>query len=259
MSNLQKKPDSAAMRRAIFNLEDFITSIPGNGVEENGVRHVHHFAPGIYGKEMICPADLLVTGMAHKTEHLSIFLQGRMIVADGNGGSVEIEAPMVELGKPGIKRAGYTLDEVRWITIHQTDETDIDKLEELLLTNDPVEAQAIVDQEDYKLTQEPPELLEKLKALPVHDAPSDGYYFAKSLRHGLGVFASKAYEPGAMIGVAIEDGKLMSLSRYMNHSAEPNAEHIWKDGNAHIIAKRDIAPDDEVTLNYRKTLLGVSE
>jgi hypothetical protein len=255
----KKTADSLAMRNAIFRMEDVIKSIPGNGIEENGVRHVHHFAPGIYGKEMICPADLFVTGMVHKTEHISIFLQGKMIVADGKGGSVEIEAPMVEIGQPGIKRAGYTVTEVRWITLHPTEETDIDKLEQMLLTNDPAEAQAIVDQEDYRLTQEPPELLERLQALPVHHEPNDGFYFDKSLRHGIGVFASKAYEPGAIIGAGIVDGKLMGLSRYMNHSAEPNAEHIWEDGNAYIVAKRNIAPDDEVTLNYRKTLLGVSK
>ncbi len=257
MSTPVKRPDSAAARNAIFRLEEFIESIPGNGIEENGVHHVHHFAPGIYGKEMICPADLFVTGMVHKTEHISIFLEGKMIVADGEGGSKEIQAPMVEIGQPGIKRAGYTLEQVRWITLHSTDETDIDKLEEMLLTNDPNEAQAIADRQDYLLTQEPPDVLERLKSLPVHDSTESGFHFSKSLRHGIGVFASKPYEAGAMIGAGILDGKLMSLSRYMNHSAEPNAEHFWKDGNAYIMARRDINEGEEVTLNYRKTLLGV--
>jgi hypothetical protein len=45
----KKTADSLAMRNAIFRMEDVIKSIPGNGIEENGVRHVHHFAPGIYG------------------------------------------------------------------------------------------------------------------------------------------------------------------------------------------------------------------
>ena len=128
---IDKRPDNAAMRNAIFRLEDFIKSVPGNGIEESGIQHVHHFAPGVYAKEMICPADVYITGMVHKTEHISIFLEGRMIVADGSGGSVEIEAPMIEIGKPGIKRAGYTLEEVRWITVHPTEETDIDKLEQM--------------------------------------------------------------------------------------------------------------------------------
>ena len=259
MSSVIKKADTAAMRSAIFRLEDHIKSIPGNGIEESGIEHVHHFAPGVYAKEMIVPADVYVTGAVHKTEHISIFLEGKMIVAAGDGSSKEIEAPIVELAMPGIKRAGYTVERVRWITVHATDETDIDKLEEILLTNDPVEAQAIVDREDYKLTQEPPDLLEKLKSLPVHDSDIDGIRFEPSLRHGIGVFASKSYEAGAMIGPGVQDGKLMSLSRYMNHSADPNADHIWKDGNAYIVARRDISKDDEVTLNYRKTLLGVSK
>ena len=79
------------------------------------------------------------------------------------------------------------------------------------------------------------------------------------MRHGLGVFATKSFDSGAMIGGAVIDGELMSLSRYMNHSAEPNAAHVWKDGHAFIVAEKDTGPGAEITLNYRRTLLGVKK
>jgi hypothetical protein len=251
----EKRADSAEHRDAIFRLEEYITSIPGNGIEESGIRYVHHFAPGTYAKEMIVPPDVYITGMVHKTEHLSIFLEGKMIVADGNGGAVEIEAPIVEIGKPGIKRAGYTLERVRWITVHATDETDLDVLDELLLTNDPQEAQAIADREDYLLTPIDDGLREKLELLEVHECDVDGLEIQESMRHGLGVFATKKIRAGETVAPALINGNLMCWSRYMNHSAAPNAEPRWIDGNAYIVAIRDIC-DEEVVMNYRKTLRG---
>lgn len=253
-----KHADSSNFRDSIFRLEDYIKSIPGNGIEESGIEHVHHFGSGTYAKEMIVPADVYITGMVHKTEHISIFLEGKMIVADGNGGHKEISAPMVEVCKPGIKRAGYTIERVRWITIHATNETDLDILDKLLLTNDPKEAQAIVDREDYLLTPISNVLREKLEELEVHHEDIEGLEIRPSLRHGQGVFATKSFLSGAIIAPALVDGKLMSFSRYMNHSAEPNAEPIWKHGNAYIGLLRDVC-DEEITLDYRKTLTGVEQ
>jgi hypothetical protein len=143
MSAPIKKPDTSAMRHAIFRLEDYIKSVPGNGIEESGIQHIHHFAPGVYAREMIVPPDVLMTGAVHKTEHISIFLEGRMLIPDGQGGSKEIQGPVVEIGKPGIKRVGWTLDQVRWITIHPTEETDVELIEQQIVTNDPVEADCI--------------------------------------------------------------------------------------------------------------------
>ena len=254
----ERTADDAAHRNAIFRLEDFIKSIPGNGVDESGIKHLHHFAPGVYAKEMIVPPDVYITGMVHKTEHISIFLEGRMAVADGKGGTVEIQAPIVEIGKPGIKRAGYTIEEVRWITVHPTDETDIDALESLLLTNDPKEAQAIVDRQDYLLTSISDDLRDKLEAIEVHDDEIDGLEIRESLRHGLGVFATHKICAGDIVAPALIDGKLMCWSRYTNHSADPNAEPTWKDGNAYIVAIRDIC-NEEVVMDYRATLLGEQE
>jgi hypothetical protein len=131
MTTVIKKPDSVALRSAIYRLEDYIL----NELEPAPVETEHRFTPGLYSREMRVPAGVIMTGYIHKTEHISIFLEGRMLVATENGGK-EIVAPIVEIAKPGIKRAGIALEDVRWITVHATEETDIDKLEELLLTND---------------------------------------------------------------------------------------------------------------------------
>lgn len=137
--NLVKRADNPALRDAIFRLEDKLKDMPQAEIEV-----IHRFAPGVYTREMIVPAGTLMTGMIHKTEHISIFLEGRMIIPH-EGGSKEIVAPMVENALPGVKRVGLALERVRWITVHPTEETDIKALETLLVTNDPNEVKQLRD------------------------------------------------------------------------------------------------------------------
>lgn len=242
------------LHKRIFELENLIESIPGNGIDEAGIEFVHHFAGGTYAREMIVPADVWITGKAHKTEHLSIFLSGKMLVATADG-SKEIQAPIIETGKPGIKRAGYTIEPVRWITVHQTDETDIDVLEDMLLTNDPDTVQILLDQNDYEdvaiecgMTDK---VIAALKSMEVMEIESDVLELRPSARHGTGVFAKGRIEAGAVIAKAIKDGKLIEWSRYMNHSFVPNARMAARsEGNIDIVAIRDIDAE-EITADYR--------
>ena len=131
IKSLIKQPDSKEAIAAIFRLEAEMKKRPQVEIE-----YRHHFTPGVYSREMFVPAGTILVGSIHKTEHLSIFLEGRMMIPDENGNSIEIVAPMVEIAKPGVKRVGVALEDVRWITVHPTEETDIAKLEKLLVTDD---------------------------------------------------------------------------------------------------------------------------
>ena len=68
-----------------------------------------------------------------------------MMIPDEHGGSQEIVAPIVETAQPGIKRVGVALEDVRWITAHPTDLTDVDEILDEIVTNDPEEAQRLID------------------------------------------------------------------------------------------------------------------
>ncbi len=91
----------------------------------------HHFAPGIYAREMTIPKGVTLTGAVHKTEHLNIVSKGRIAVSTDDG-IREVSAPFTFVSKPGTKRIGHAIEETVWTTIHATDETDIDKLVEEL-------------------------------------------------------------------------------------------------------------------------------
>lgn len=114
------------MRGRIEALESQIEKMPQ---AECPVRH--HFAPGIYAREMTIPAGVVLTGAVHRTEHLNVISKGRITVSTDDG-MRELSAPCTFISKPGTKRVGYAHEETIWTTIHATETTDIDQLVEEL-------------------------------------------------------------------------------------------------------------------------------
>jgi hypothetical protein len=61
-------------------------------------------------------------------------ISGRMIVVNEDGEQMEVAAPSVFMAKKGRKTA-YILETVRFQNIFSTGETDIEKLENMLVDN----------------------------------------------------------------------------------------------------------------------------
>ncbi len=115
----------------IFDLEDALKSMPQHEMEVH-----HHFAPGVYMREMRAPAGVCATGAIHKTEHLSIILRGRLKVVSTTSEPKIMESGDIWVSPPGSKRAAIFLEDTVWLTIHPTTETDVDKLGQELVHND---------------------------------------------------------------------------------------------------------------------------
>ena len=88
----------------------------------------HHFAPGVYAREVLLPAGSVVVGKTHKTEHLNIISQGHCTV-HCMGEVLEIHGPHTFVSKAGAKKAVYSHTDVIWTNIHVTDKTDVDEIE----------------------------------------------------------------------------------------------------------------------------------
>jgi hypothetical protein len=97
----------------------------------------HHFGPSIYIREVVMPAGAVIVGKPHKTEHLCNMIEGRMIVVGEDGVRVEVVAPAVFMAKKGRKIA-YIIETVRFQNIFSTDETNVEKLENMLVENLPL-------------------------------------------------------------------------------------------------------------------------
>ncbi|MBM6427850.1 hypothetical protein JQC70_22100 [Burkholderia contaminans] len=87
----------------------------------------HHFAPGLYARQMFIPAGTVLTGAVHKTEHLCI-VSGDIDVTTDDGVRRITAQQLVIKSAPGAKRAGFTHADTFWTTVHATDETDLDML-----------------------------------------------------------------------------------------------------------------------------------
>lgn len=95
----------------------------------------HHFAPGVYMRQMNAKAGTLVVSKMHRTEHMNILLTGSLTVATENGIEL-LKAPLVIKSMPGTKRIGYFHEDSSWITVHPTRTTDLDLIEQQVIVPD---------------------------------------------------------------------------------------------------------------------------
>jgi len=94
----------------------------------------HHFGPGLYIKEVTLPAGAVIIGKPHKVEHMCVLLQGKMVIAKEDGSKVELVAPMTFVSPPG-RKVAYILETVVFQNIFATNETDVEKLENMFIDN----------------------------------------------------------------------------------------------------------------------------
>lgn len=94
---------------------------------------VHHFADGIYAREITIPAGTLLTGKIHRTQHLNIISRGRISVYTEGEPPREIVAPFAFVAEPGTRRLGFAHEDTTWTTIHATRETSLEALEAALI------------------------------------------------------------------------------------------------------------------------------
>ena len=88
----------------------------------------HHFCGGVYARQITMPADTFVIGKRHKTSHFNIILKGKAHVLIDGVVSL-IEAPCILNSAENIRKILYIVEDMTWVTIHATQETDILKLE----------------------------------------------------------------------------------------------------------------------------------
>lgn len=96
----------------------------------------HHFAPGLYAREITMPAGACVVGKIHKHAHVNTISKGRCRVVTEFGSEV-YEAPVSFVSLAGTKRAVYVEEEAIWTTYHPTVvcevETDLEKIEKAVI------------------------------------------------------------------------------------------------------------------------------
>ena len=241
---------------------------------------VHRFGPGIYMREVTIPAGAIAIGHRQKTEHLNIFLKGKITALNDDGSVVELTAPMIFVSQPG-RKIGVAHEDVVWMNVYATNETSVERLEEMFLDKSEVwtesEASRVsglkrkIDQDDFlaacKEIGVDPSDVRKISENndDMMDLPFGGYKIkvGKSHIEGQGLVATADIEPGEVIAPARIGDKRTIAGRYTNHSKEPNARMVWTrhfPNDIGLIATKKILgchggqDGEEITVDYRESV-----
>ena len=118
------------IREEILGIEDKMKKLLDGqeGIGENdNVRHI--FAPGVYAREITINQGDFIVGKLHKTSHINIISAGDISVKT-EFGTHRYKAPYTFVSKVGTKRVVFAHEKTIWTTIHPTEETDLEKIEE---------------------------------------------------------------------------------------------------------------------------------
>ena len=114
---------------------DALHAVMANLPQAPAMQTDHHFAGGMYCRRMEIPAGTVIVSKVHKTEHFFIGCSGELHVS-GQGENYVIRSGDVVPSKIGTKRAVYAITDVVVMTVHKTDKTSIDGLEDEMVEVD---------------------------------------------------------------------------------------------------------------------------
>jgi len=93
---------------------------------------IHNFSDGLYAKQMHVPKGFIVGTHEHKYSHLSILAKGKVIVRTDDSEKV-VEAPACLEIVANKLHSIEALEDAVWFCIHATNETDVDKVDQVLI------------------------------------------------------------------------------------------------------------------------------
>lgn len=127
--SVKKIPLSKEIINKMLEFESAIGQMPGAKFGDDACPLRHTFADGLYIREMTAPKGMLNVSKLHKTNHPYFILKGDVSVLTENG-IIRIKAPHSGITKAGTKRIVYFHEDTVWITVHATEETDLEKIED---------------------------------------------------------------------------------------------------------------------------------
>jgi len=93
----------------------------------------HYQIDGVYVRSMFIPAGTILTGKIHNFESIAILAKGRIRITNGTDSYIISEGHIM-VDKPGVKRLGYAETDVIFITVHRTDNIEIEAIEKELVS-----------------------------------------------------------------------------------------------------------------------------
>lgn len=132
MDDVIEKPNMPT-RAQVMAIETILREAP-----QTEMPVTNYFSEGVYGREIFIPAGTIIVGKIHKFSSLNVLVSGEIGVLT-NDGMRRVSPPFVEVSPPGTKRVAYAITDTRWLTMHGTHETDIEKIEQHFIAQDEQE------------------------------------------------------------------------------------------------------------------------
>jgi len=121
-------------RDRILSFEKKLSQIPGAFFgDSDNCPLKHTFADGVYVREITIPKGILLVGKIHRHSHPNFLMSGEVTVITESGGIERLKAPQSIISPPGTKRIVYTHEDTVWITVHVTEEKDLEKIEDYVI------------------------------------------------------------------------------------------------------------------------------
>jgi quercetin dioxygenase-like cupin family protein len=92
----------------------------------------HHFSDGVYAKQMALPKGHFAVSHKHNYSHLSVLASGEALV-EVDGIVNLYKAPACIHIAADTEHKITALEDVVWYCIHATDETDVEKIDKVLI------------------------------------------------------------------------------------------------------------------------------
>lgn len=125
--------DADRMREKVNQAEAIMKTLPQVEMPEK-----HHFSQGLYARELFIPKDTVLTGKIHKYPQLNVLMSGDISVLTEDGVK-RVKPPFLVVSPAGTKRIAYAHEDTIWLTIHGTEENDLEKIEQHFIAQDDAE------------------------------------------------------------------------------------------------------------------------
>jgi len=95
----------------------------------------HSFADGMYIREVINEPGQIIITKIHKQCHPFFLMYGDMSILTDSG-VIKLTGPHYGVTEPGTKRIIYTHTKCKFVTVHLTEKTDLDGIEDEVIAKD---------------------------------------------------------------------------------------------------------------------------
>lgn len=135
--------DPAVVRKRIRQLTADLFALSDDEKREFDVKHT--FLNGMYMRELFIPKGSLLVGKIHKLDCLNIVSKGDISILTETG-SARVTAGYSVVSPAGIQKVGYAHEDTVFVNVFRTEETGIEKIEDVVAFADYDEFERLADQ-----------------------------------------------------------------------------------------------------------------